>query len=69
MAVDQKLHDAILPKVRQVFSPEEIRNLTPGQAKHLSNLLDRAMSRRGAEVTVEEIQGIRELIFDHLSLA
>jgi hypothetical protein len=35
----------------------------------LSNLLDRAMSRRGAEVTVEEIQGIRELIFDHLTLA
>lgn len=69
MAVDQKLHDAILPRVQQVFSPEEIRNLTPGQARLFDNLLDRALSQGGAEVTVEEIQGIRELIFDHLTLA
>jgi hypothetical protein len=65
---DKDLKNATSKKVQQVFSKEELNNLTPQQEKALFLMLGRAMREKGHDLTVEEIQGFKELLYDHLTI-
>jgi hypothetical protein len=61
MSNDKDLKNATSKKVQQVFSKEELNNLTPRQENALSIMLGRAAREKGHDLTVEEIQGFKEV--------
>jgi hypothetical protein len=65
---EKDLKTATSKKVQQVFSKEELNNLTPQQEKAFDLMLGRAMREKGHDLTVEEIQGFKELLYDHLTI-
>ena len=65
---DKDLKTATSAKVQQVFSQEELDNLTPQQESTLSVMLGRAMRERGHDLTVDELEGMKELLYDHLTI-
>ena len=68
MSNDKDLESVTSEKVRQVFSPEEIQALTPQQQGTFDAMLARAMDKRGFDLTVAELQGLKELLYDHLTI-
>lgn len=51
-------------RVRQVFSGT---NLVPQQRASLTSLLDKALARNGDKpIPVEELEGIKELVTEHI---
>lgn len=68
MSNEKDLKTATSKKVQQVFSQEELNNLTPQQEQTFDLMLGRAMRERGHDLTVAEIQGFKELLHDHLTI-
>jgi len=68
MSNDQDLKSITLQKVRQVFSPEELQALTPQQQGTFTTMLARLMDERGTDLTVDELQGMKELLYYYLTL-
>ncbi len=68
MSNDKDLENATSEKIRQVFSQEELASLTPQQENALDLMLGRAMREQGYDLTVDEIQGFKELLYDHLTI-
>ena len=65
---EKDLESVTLEKVQQVFSPEEIQAHTPQQQKTFNVMLARLMDERGHDLTVDELQGMKELLYDHLTI-
>jgi tagatose-1,6-bisphosphate aldolase len=68
MSNDKDLKTVTLEKVQQVFSQQEIQALTQQQRSTLSTMLARAMDERGMDLTVDELEGLKELLYDHLTI-
>jgi hypothetical protein len=68
MSNEKDLKSVTLEKVRQVFSPQELQALTPQQQSTFTTMLARRMDERGFDLTVDELQGMKDLLYNHLSI-
>lgn len=67
MKTEQQQLNAMYARVRQVFSQEEFDSLAPQQRTLLDNAILRVANKDGLDaVTVDRLEGIKELVTQHL---
>ena len=68
---EQEAYEILLERIRQVFG-NELNHLTETQGAILNGLImDRVEARKGdfSKVTLDEVEGVREMLYKEFSLA
>jgi hypothetical protein len=68
---EQEAYETLLEKIRQVFG-NELKTLTETQGAILNGLIfDRVEAHKGdySKVTLDEVEGVREMLYKEFSLA